>query len=192
MAHSLPIPVPVPAQLQLHSDGLQSVTAAGSLIGLQPGEPRGSLIALLHPRKSHGCALFPFHQQVHVPAGALTDRPALSPAWVGVFHPGQPWDQGLCLGYILAAPVHAAKHALDPKTRLSLGAQHPAGELSSATAAPPAHVAVLCWLGSHEGHEPHRYPEQNSGKTRERRLRVGSVLAQRIAELKITLRVIYL
>lgn len=85
MAHSLPVPVPVPAQLQLHSDGLQSVTAAaeGSTIGLQPGEPRGSLAALLHPRKSHGCALFPLHQQVHVPAGALTDRPALSPTWLG-------------------------------------------------------------------------------------------------------------
>lgn len=114
--------MPVPAQVQLQRDDLRSVTSAeGSLMGLQPGEPRGSPTALFNPGKSPRCVLLPHHQQVHVPAGVLTDRAALSPAWLGFSTLA---GRGIKVS-ISAAPAHAAEHALGPKTRLSLAPSTP-------------------------------------------------------------------
>lgn len=160
------------------------------MMGLQPGEPKGSFTALFHPGKSPWCALFPHHQQVHVPAGVLTELP---------FHPhGRGFPPWLAVGSRSLSQLHPrcsrarSKTRFGPQNTAQFGAQHPAGELSSATAAPPAHVAALCWLGSHEGHKPtvtlNKTLKKKKNRERERRLWVGSVLAQSTAELQITLR----
>lgn len=179
--------MPVPAQVQLQRDDLQSVTSAeGSLMGLQPGEPRGSPAALFHPGKSPRCALLPHHQQVHVPAGALTELP---------FHPhGWGFPPWLAVGSRSLSQLHPrcscarSRTRFGPQNTAQFGAQHPAGELSSPTAAPPAHVAVLCWLGSHEGHKP----TVTLNKTLEKKKKQGKALVgrqhARTAELQIMLR----
>lgn len=88
---------------------------------------------------------------------------------VGVFHPGWPWDQGLHLSCSCAR----SRTRFGPQNTAQFGAQHPAGELSSATAALPAHVAVLCWLGSHEGHKP----TVTLNKTLKKKKKQGKALA---------------
>lgn len=77
------------------------------------------------------------------------------------FHPhGRGFPPWLAVGSRSLSQLHPrcsrarSKTRFGPQNTAQFGAQHPAGELSSATAAPPAHVAALCWLGSHEGHKP--------------------------------------
>lgn len=156
--------MPVPAQVQLQRDDLQAVTSAeGCLMGLQPGEPKGSFTALFHPGKSPWCALFPHHQQVHVPAGVLTDRAALSPAWSGFSTLA---GRGIKVSVsatssllpcaqqnTLWAPKHGSVWGPTPCRRAVL----------SHSSSPSARGCALL-AGEPRGPQTHRYPEQNSEK----------------------------